>query len=257
MFESSIFCPVCSSSGGGYGTSVGLFKIYKCSCCGLEYTYPMPTDKELEEFYCSYSDVRASSEVVKINAQRLIDFIKNYGYKKDSYILDFGAGDAEFVRIAGEKCYGVDIKPSLHPRCFNSIFDSPVKEYDFLTLWGVLEHLSDPLQTLKSVVKCLKADGFLVITTVDAEGIIPYYYKPVEHLTYWTKRSFEIFLEKLGMEIVYYKPYFMIQRSEVYIDRLISRTPEQYHSAFLNVPGLLPAYVEVPTNEILVVAKFS
>jgi hypothetical protein len=101
-----------------------------------------------------------------------------------------------------------------------------------------------------------KPNGIIAITTVDAEGVIPYYYKPVEHLTYWTKNSFENLFEKAGIKLIEYKPYKMLQRSDVYVERLLSRTPNQYKRAFDFVISSLPEYIEVPTNEVFVVGQF-
>jgi predicted SAM-dependent methyltransferase len=41
----------------------------------------------------------------------------------------------------------------------------PEEYFDVITLWHVLEHLSDPSRTLRRIHKLLKPDGLLVITT--------------------------------------------------------------------------------------------
>lgn len=119
----------------------------------------------------------------------------------------------------------------------------------------MLEHLNDPLGTLRMLVPMLNNGGRLVITTVDAEGIIPYYSKPVEHLTYWTRKSFQLLFEQCGLRAMHSEPYTMVQASDVYLDRLLSRTPEQYRPCFAATLDSLPDRVEVPTNEILVIAE--
>ncbi len=128
-------------------------------------------------------------------------------------------------------------------------------EFDFITLWGVLEHLHDPLSTIQTLQNLLTKTGKIAITTIDSEGIIPYYYKPIEHLSYWTLKSFEILFEKCNLELISHEPYVMFQRAEIYLDRLLSRTPNDYKQAFSEALTRLPKYVEVPTNEVFVIAQ--
>lgn len=251
-----IICPVCSSINGKYNVSVNAFKIYKCPNCGLEHTFPIPSLDELKSFYSNYTDIRADSNVVKMNAQRNLQLLRSFGYDDNKSLLDFGTGDADFVEVAGKNCYGIDFKSTNKQRVYSNLNDLPIKKYDFITLWGVLEHLANPTDTLLQLRGYSKPNGILAITTVDAEGIIPYYYKPVEHLTYWTKLSFEKLFQKIGIEIIEHIPYKMVQRSDIYIDRLTSRTPSEYKVAFQSTISSLPEYVEVPTNEIFVVGKY-
>ena len=170
-------------------------------------------------------------------------------------MLDFGTGDASFVRLAGPNCYGVDFKDSGVARVYQRLSDLPVTSFDFISLWGVLEHLNNPVATIRELAPMLKPGGKMIITTVDAEGLIPYYYKPVEHLTYWTHKAFNILLEQCDLKLVEHRPYMMVQKSAIYLDRLLSRTPANYRSAFQATLASLPEYVEVPTNEIFVVAE--
>lgn len=250
-----ISCPVCFYLSGSYFVPAGEFKIFKCANCGLEHTNPQPSESQLREFYSTYSDIRASSDVVRKNAVRNINSLKSFGYDSSKTILDFGTGAGDFVDIAGDHCFGIDFNRVKKERCFASLSELPLTSFDFVTLWGVLEHLPDPLKTFSEVLNVLGPSGFVIITTVNAEGLIPYYYKPVEHLTYWTKPAISVLFEKLGLELIVYKPYEMIQRADVYIDRVLSRMPIDYRSSFSEVASALPKYINVPTNEVYVVGK--
>jgi hypothetical protein len=248
-------CPVCLCNSGAYYWTAEEFKLFKCQDCGLEYTYPIPPAAQLREFYLTYTDIRATSNVVRLNARRNLNSLKNFGYAECKTILDFGTGEGDFVKIAGENSFGIDFKKGGKTRVYEKFSDLPIKSYDFITLWGVLEHLANPVKTLLELGIYAKSGAIIAITTVDAEATIPYYYKPVEHLTYWTKSSLNHMFKKTGLELIEYKPYFMLQSSEIYISRLLSRTPLEYKSAFDGVINILPEYVEVPTNEVFVVAK--
>jgi SAM-dependent methyltransferase len=218
---------------------------------------PIPSRRDLEYFYHNYSDIRAADDVVKLNAERNISVLKGQGYSSECPTLDFGTGDGSFVQVAGINCYGIDFKPSPENRVYTNYSEVPVKSFDFVTMWGVLEHLADPVATVKELVKVLNDGGKLILTTVNAEGVIPYYYKPIEHLTYWTAPAFRHLFDQCGLRLVHSEPYFMVQRSAVYLDRLLSRTPAMYKDAFQAAMGGLPDYVEVPTNEVLCVAELN
>lgn len=249
-------CPICECSSGAYSTPAGNYLVVKCPNCGLEFTLPNPTDEELVRFYGSYVNSCANPEIVRINAKRNLDLLKKYGLNESSSILDFGAGNGEFVEIAGSRCFGVELSSRRKgDRIFDYLDDVPVEQFDFITLWGVLEHLNNIMPSMVEIKNRLRVGGRLVITTVDAEGLIPYYYKPPEHLTYWTSKSLRILLEKHGLEIAEVKPYEMCQLSEIYLDRLLSRTPEEYRGPISASCKGLPRIVTIPTNEIFVVAK--
>jgi len=254
--KAKIICPVCSITSGNYNVKVDAFKIYKCPNCGLEYTFPIPSLDELYSFYSKYTDIRADTNVVKMNAKRNLELLRSFGYDDNKFLLDFGTGGADFVGVAGKNCYGIDFKSTNKQRVYENLDDLPIKKYDFITLWGVLEHLSSPTDALLQLHDYSKPNGVLVITTVNAEGLIPYYYKPIEHLTYWTKLSFEKLFENIGVELIEYRPYKMLQRSDIYVDRLISRTPSEYREAFQSTISKLPRFIEVPTNEIFVVGRY-
>lgn len=249
-----IACPVCETNAGSYILNVvNNYNIHKCHGCGLEYTSPNPTNKDLELFYSSYLDVRASEDIVRLNAEKNIALLEKYGLnRKSSYVLDFGCGNGEFVEIYGSNCYGIELKPNpLCDRIKSSLEELPLEKFDCITLWGVLEHLNDIQGIMSKLSTVLKKNGILVITTVNAEGLIPFYHKPPEHLTYWTRKSFDILGNNYGYDIIGYMNYEMYQYSSIYLDRLLSRTPKEYKAAIMEAN--LPEIITIPTNEIFVV----
>lgn len=248
-------CYICESKPGNYQKRVDAkYSIIKCGNCGLEYTTPIPTADELNLFYSEYDDIRADAEIVKLNAEGHLQVLKKYGWSPLARTLDFGAGEGIFVETAGENCFGVELQESNNVRIKRSLHDQfgEVSSWDFITLWGVLEHLPAPREVMAQLVSQLKPGGIMALTTVDAEGIIPYYYKPPEHLTYWTLTAFEILAARCGLEIVEHRPYEMFQIGQIYFDRLLSRTPEEYRSL---IHHQLPRIVQVPTNEVFVLFK--
>ena len=172
--------------------------------------------------------------------------------------MDFGCGNGEFLEVAGDRCFGVELSSRRKGnRIFSNAADSPIEQYDVITLWGVLEHLNEPVRIIKKLTNKLRRGGHFVITTVDAEGTIPYYYKPPEHLTYWTRKSLYHLLERrTGFDIRTIQAYELCQLSEIYLDRQLSRTPKEHgESIAASSSHSLPRIITVPTNEVLVVAE--
>lgn len=248
-------CPVCETITGNYRRQVnGSYSIIKCANCGLEYTDPIPKEEELNLFYSTYEDIRAERHIVELNAKEHLRILAKYGWSEQSKVLDFGTGTGIFVEVAGKYCFGVDFQYSENPRiktCSDEDFEG-IKSWDFITLWGVLEHLAKPKQVMQELASRLRRGGVIALTTVDAEGIIPYYYKPPEHLTYWTRSAFDVLANICGLDILEYRPFKMFQMGDIYLDRLLSRTPMKYRKYF---KIQLPKIVSVPTNEIYVIMK--
>lgn len=257
----NIQCVLCETTAGKYfrkSHTSDNFDIYKCSNCGLEYTSPLPSDKALVDFYSQYSNVRADSAIVTQNVHRNRELIAQYvDLDGDSLILDFGCGNGEFVDCYGDNCYGVELSnKNKNNRIKSSISDLNIEKFQCITLFGVLEHLNKLKETMLDINKYLDKEAYLVITTVDAEGLIPFFYKPPEHLTYWTRSSFEALATLLGLEIIYYEPYTMVQHGDIYLERLLSRTPEELQKIIIeNVKLKLPPFITVPTNEVFVIMK--
>lgn len=252
----TIVCPVCSISPGKYSLDIGSFQISKCQNCGLEFTSPNPTNDELFKFYSDYNDIRAHNEIVRINAGRNLELLRSFGFNNESRLLDYGCGNGDFVEIAGSNACGIEFTEDKFKRIFRAIESTPYDQYDFITLWGVLEHLNDPVSTIRELTKHLHSGSIIALTTVDAESHIPYYYKPPEHLTYWTRKSLYQLLESNNFVVDFYNTYEMRQLSEIYLDRLLSRTPNEYKEIIATSVLQLPRIITIPTNEVIVVGHF-
>ena len=248
-------CLVCQAPAGRYFIQLpgAEYSVYKCAQCGLEHTAPVPSEAVLSAFYAAYHDVRADRRVVQKNASANLDFLHLLGISPTDQILDYGCGHGDFVDMAGPRCWGLELHAAEHPRIAGTAAGLPLgQRFRAITLWGVLEHLRDPVATLAEVDSLLEDGGWVVMTTVNAEGMIPYYYKPPEHLTYWTQAAVEACICNTSLRLQQYSAYTMTQLGSVYANRLLSRTPEAYQAVLANA---LPEFVQVPTNECLIVLQ--
>ena len=157
------------------------------------------------------------------------------------------------VNFKGQEA--IDLVKKNHPRIFQSIEELPYKKFDFITLWGVLEHINNIESTMSLLSSMLHDSGYLIITTVNAEGNIPYYYKPPEHLTYWTRESLHVLAKSIQCKVIEISDYSMFQNNDIYFNRLLSRTPEHYSKIITNYTSHLPKIMDVPTNEFIAILK--
>lgn len=245
----STSCPVCTQSSYLARPTVKGFDIYKCSACRLEFTWPMPDDDLLAQFYASYNDIRADEEVLRANARTNIEYLRlKYDLQAESHLLDFGSGKGCFVKVGNSKnWYNFD------PFTAEAHADKPPQgNFDWITLWGVLEHLTDPAAALARITAMLAPGGYLAATTVSTELNIPFQYKPPEHTTYWNQAAISCLLASQKLELLEYRQYFMKQLSEIYLSIILRTVPERYRKY---ISSDLPDFVEIPTNEVFFVAR--
>ncbi len=62
-------CIICSNPSHKLKSSNG-YDLYKCTCIGLEFCAPMPSEKELAGFYEEYFAIHTTRDVTTINAER-------------------------------------------------------------------------------------------------------------------------------------------------------------------------------------------
>lgn len=241
-------CPICRHNSFGIKT-VGNFDILKCSFCRLEFCNPVPSEKSCAALYgVDYKNPRAQPKIVRLNAQKNIKILRQHGLKRSSKLLDFGCGENLFVSAVGTTSWvGYDK--------YVSQFSNIGSGYDFITLWGTLEHLVDPVSTLKDLVSRLNPRGKIAATTVFSEfSGVPYQHKPPEHTFYFTRKSIEILFKKVGLRLLEYLPYFMYQKPDVYFWCVFNaaRIPDKIRK---KIGWDIKGNVFVPTNEIFIVGE--
>lgn len=239
--------------------NINKFSVYKCTGCHLEFANPMPSLTQLDHFYHGYEDFLARHDVLGENAKRNLQHIcQHYDFRQDQSLLDFGCGDNIFVDYLRDchfsNCHGFDF---FRPRKKTAYITQEMafnQTWDIITLWDVLEHLTDPIATLSQLSSCLSKDGWLFMTTVYIESKIPFRYKPPEHTLYFSKASLTKLAEKTKLTIAEFRDYVAIQDSDVYMDVITRTVPCIYRR---QIKFDLPKYVKVPTNLVFVAFKKS
>lgn len=172
----------------------GEFSIEECMNCGVIAVHPCLTLNEVEQYYppdyISYpiavEDERSWFRRFdrKFGVKKRCDAIVKRAEKKTGRILDLGCATGTFLngmKQRGWECYGIE--PSdfaahyAQDRFSLNIYHGYLEEglfpddyFDIITLWDVMEHLPEPLETLQIISHILKPDGLLVITTPNANA---------------------------------------------------------------------------------------
>jgi 2-polyprenyl-3-methyl-5-hydroxy-6-metoxy-1,4-benzoquinol methylase len=152
-------------------------------------------------------------------------------------ILELGAGHGAYtalLRWAGFDATALDLSPWVAefarerfsvPYLVGKVEDQDLEErsFDVVVANDVLEHLDDPLRTMRRCVELLKPAGLLVIQTPDypyprshtelelaADLFLTHMQRPArEHLYLFSREAMKLLTEKLGLaEVVFEEPPF-------------------------------------------------
>ena len=234
-------CPSCDSSNIkphisciDYTMSEEKFTIVSCETCDFKFTSPRPEDEKLGNYYKSDNYISHTNNKIgifnklyhfarKISINIKLRLIK--GEASGKKILDIGSGTGEFLKASESLGYnGIGIEPSkiarkkarknynLNISKDTSLNQFETSEFDVITMWHVLEHVTDLNNTIKGLHKIIKKDGKLIIgvpnhNSYDAKFYGKYWAAwdvPI-HLWHFTKKSMEEIMKKHDFKLVYTK----------------------------------------------------
>lgn len=161
------------------------FEIMVCEDCGLHYTTPKPSDEKLGDYYKSkeyYSHQENKQGFIPriYEAVKSVNLKRKFGFatqgKELGKLLDIGCGVGDFLHYAeqnGWYCTGAepsdDAAAIAKKRIQGEIIQPidleklPDESFDVITMWHVLEHVSDLQWQVNQLNRLLKKGGRLVI----------------------------------------------------------------------------------------------
>jgi SAM-dependent methyltransferase len=171
-------CPICGSSANrDFAAAIGL-ELRRCAACLHEFVRIDQLDVgEVEELYQGdyagfWRDARFRRHVEATLDRSFVPRIP-----PPARLLDVGCGSGEFLEAAAARGYaavGIDISRAGVAACRARGLDAhvahidehrPDAPYDFVTLWDVVEHLTDPVAVLETAAGLLHDGGWIVIKT--------------------------------------------------------------------------------------------
>lgn len=239
------------------------FELIRCANCGLLYTHPVPEPDQIAKYYDSkeYTSHITKGFSVKnilyrnaraLTLRRKVKLIEKH--KEVGSILDIGAGTGNFLnhcRSQGWNVEGVEVNKGAREYARKqfgleffsdtSQFETQPPQFDVITMWHVLEHLEDPERQMILNTKILKEEGIMVIaipdyTSWDACHYAKFWaaYDVPRHLYHFSKKSFEMFSDKIGLTIVELKPMIMDAFYISLLSEKYSNNKLRYPNAFIN-----------------------
>jgi 2-polyprenyl-3-methyl-5-hydroxy-6-metoxy-1,4-benzoquinol methylase len=210
-----------------YGYS-DFFYIYKCISCGHRFLNCEFTSAQLVELYTDYYP-RSTYDVSKYKPAESAHGFSAWlnGVARSAYcwipenvrVLDIGCGFGEslgYHKARGCDVYGVEADENIRRVAdsygFNvhvGLFDPDQYEpdfFDYVTLDQVIEHVIDPIETLRGIARVLKPGGVAILSTPNSNdwGARLFGHRWINwhapyHIQHFSRASMRIAAEKSGM----------------------------------------------------------
>lgn len=212
-----IFCPLGCQANPVVFTVKNTYPIYKCLACKLLFVRPLPvasTDIYSADYFqgahqgFGYTDYDQDKEAMRSTFVKYLEYIEK-NKQLPGRLLDVGAATGFFLSIAkhrGWEVAGIELsdfaaeigrKKGIDIRTGTlGDTDFAPHSFDVITLWDVIEHMSDPATELAEVWKLLKPGGIVAINTPDANSLLAralgkqwHALVPPEHLYYFSAKN--------------------------------------------------------------------
>lgn len=211
------------------------FQVVCCGQCGLWYTNPRPTAAAIGRFYpddyVPHQPRRHRSAWLhpprwwSLAAARILRrcpdrrWLEPHGRMR---LLDVGCGSGVFLERMhqqGWRVTGLDVSQKVVRRIRDEMGLSALhgtlphaelapSSFDVVTMWQSLEHLHQPLESLKIVRELLVPGGHLVVSVPNIEGLPFRWFGTAwsglelpRHLTHFTPQSLSEILRRAGFDV--------------------------------------------------------
>ena len=230
----NIECPVCRHFVYQERFQIKTWKIVQCKQCDFVYVNPRLHKQELFKIYTSnyfdntefgYYHYTENKDLRKKNFTKWITDSFPF-IQKDISIkaLDVGCAAGYCLEVFEQNnwtAYGIEldkkIAATLRKKGY-TIFDTPLiklttqEKFDVISLFDVIEHLTDLNLNMSTLHSLLKDNGIIVLVTPNYNSWQRkmfskrwFQFKPIEHINYFSKKTMIKLAEENGFEVVFIK----------------------------------------------------
>jgi len=254
-------------------------RVVKCSNCSLVYLNPRlkseaiisSYENGIDEAFALQNDMRIRTFTNSL--KWILSSLKYNSNSKKVNILDIGCAGGAFLKAGKDLNLNMTgIEPSKYLSKFatekygvkvhqGTLENYPISDekIDIITMWDVIEHLTDPSSILKNIHGRLSDDGALVVNYPDYSSLTakllgwkwPFWLSV--HLIYFDKNTIKQILENNGFKILSVKKHwqtlelgYLLQRASAYFSFFrffqklsvllkIDKTPMKYYLGQIQV----------------------
>lgn len=197
--------------------------VLECEICGGA---QLSDFSQIADGFYENSGMHQSADIrVLSDATAMTDDIRRAQFFSEDYreknLLDFGCGWGGFLRLAknyAKSVSGVELEAAARKFlekesiCMKAHIEEQEGPFDMITMFHVIEHLTEPLEILEKIREKLVLGGKLIIETPNAADILlkKYGCRAFADFTYWschvflyTSRSLELLMKEAGFQIVW------------------------------------------------------
>lgn len=224
-----IKCALCDNKEHDFYRKIDDYRLVKCSQCGLVYLNPRPTQREIDKEYSAeyhinkiirkeLKGVEEIEEEINKNIGRVeeIKHLENKGK-----LLDIGCGSGFFIACLkkyGWNVSGIDISKwateFARKKLRLNVITGTVEDVQFnekfniVTMYHILEHLPNPIGSLKKVLELIADDGTLIIKGPNLGSFDRIWhgkkwrgYDLPFHLYHFTPKTYQMILKMAGFSV--------------------------------------------------------
>ena len=206
------------------------YSLLKCESCGHVTVSPKLTSDEISTLYTEYyprNEMPAEMNTKAIMASKIKIFLGgkgtacHYSVPPKSRCLDIGCGFGEslfYLKHNQCEAYGIEADKNVLKMAEKydlnikvGLFESTYYEndfFDYVTMTQVLEHMVNPVETIKGVHDILKPNGHLIFSVPNSQSIMAKFLKRKwinwhipYHQQHFTKNSIIKLAQECGFEV--------------------------------------------------------
>lgn len=159
------------------------FNVVECNDCGFRYINPAPTNESLKYYYEEY-EAHIPRRINRVESLYYHFFRSPQRAVPPGKLLDIGCGNGKYLSFMysnGWDVTGVDKDAGcIFPRDVlgfklldGEIWNHKIPDatYDLITIWWVIEHVTDPHKLLAECARILKPGGELIVSTINSDAL--------------------------------------------------------------------------------------
>jgi 2-polyprenyl-3-methyl-5-hydroxy-6-metoxy-1,4-benzoquinol methylase len=257
-----INCNLCGGTRKDELFDLNPFKLVRCQDCGLSYVSPRYTESRILKLYddsyftnpgffsgdssriYGYSDYGESRDNVETMYRKIVGQMDRF--VKPGKLLEVGSAYGYFLNEAKKKGWevsGIELSQNARNACEKEFgiqpFSGPLKkfdsshQFDSVVFFDVLEHMHDPVETLRTIQAMIKPGGLLVLAVPNSASwvlkLLGTSWEDLqransgEHLYFFNSETLRQILVKTGFEVLeiktmgrYFKLGHLCHRLQIY-----------------------------------------